>query len=178
MAPVYTRRVVLVTRNRKTMVDWASLALRCLTLGAAGTVAGCGESGAPCDPFADVAVIQCPGSYALLVVPDQASVGGSVSLTATIVSGMDAGAPVFSWSAPSGTFANAGAPATSFTCTVPGTIPVTFTAKRPRCSETLSASVNCVAAADGGDGSDANAALDAGAGDGADVGTDGADGGD
>jgi hypothetical protein len=115
-------------------------------------MAGCSANGATkCDPLGDAAVIRCPGLYTLSVVPDQADVGRSVILTATITSDVDAGTPVFAWSAPSGTFADSGASSTSFTCTVPGNVPVTFVVVREGCTETLSASVNCGATADSGD---------------------------
>jgi hypothetical protein len=136
------------------MGDWALLALGCLSLGAAGAMAGCSSNAATnCGPL-DAALIRCPGLYTLSVVPDQAALGGTINMTATVTSDVDAGTPVFLWSAPSGTFGDPSASSTSFTCTAPGNVPVTFVVKREGCSEMLSASVNCVAAADAG-GADA-----------------------
>jgi hypothetical protein len=146
------QRACWLRKNEEaTTVDWALLALGCLSLGAAGAMAGCTANGATtCDPLADAAVIRCPGLYTLSVVPDQAALGGAVTLTATVTSDVDAGTPMFLWSAPSGTFADPAASSTSFTCTAPGNVPVAFVVKREGCREMLSASVNCVAAADGG----------------------------
>jgi phospholipase C len=58
--------------------------------------------------------------------PAETTVGGSITLGATAV-GPNPGGLTYSWSAPFGTFGNANAATTTFTCTTPGMIPVTLT---------------------------------------------------
>jgi hypothetical protein len=125
----------------------------CATWGAAGIVAACGNNAAnPCDPLATFnnnSVIHCPQLSSLLVRPERTEVGGSVALIATTTDDLDAGTTAFSWSAPSGKFGDASSLLTTFTCTAPGGVTVTMTARRGACSQTVSALVDCIAS-DGG----------------------------
>jgi hypothetical protein len=130
------------------MVDWARLAHGFVSLSVGCLVADCdGNTAGTCDLFADAT--RCPDLTSLQVGPDRAEVGGSVAVTAVVTGGVAGETPVLSWSALSGTFADVSAPITTFTCTVPGRVTVTVTATEQGCTETMSASVDCVRAADG-----------------------------
>jgi hypothetical protein len=96
-------------------------------------------------------------------VPDRAEVGRAVTVTATAPNGTEAGMSVLSWSALSGTFSDPSASTTSFVCTAPGPVTITLKATQERCSETLDASVTCLAPADGGIDGAADSGIPSGA---------------
>jgi 3-phytase len=88
----------------------------------------------------------CPVLDELTAAPAEARVGGSVALVAAAHDG-DSAALTFHWTAPSGSFANAGAASTSFRCETAGDVPVTVSVTDGACTETMSTNVLCSPAA-------------------------------
>ncbi len=68
----------------------------------------------------------CATASGVSVSPSATTVGRSVALAATAVAPNLSGV-AYAWSAPSGSFSSASTATTSFTCTTPGTVPVTVT---------------------------------------------------
>jgi hypothetical protein len=89
--------------------------------------------------------VVCPGFsiQALNVSPLSASVGGSINVSAAATSA-DAGVPAYRWSAPSGSFARTTEAQTSYTCTTPGSVPLTVTASSDACRDSQSVTVECI----------------------------------
>lgn len=121
-----------------------------LAIATAGMTAHCGNDAAnPCGMMVSPSASRCPDLVSVAVSPSQTDVGGSVAVGATVTGAVDAGTVTFSWSAPSGSFADRSSPVTTFTCTAPGIVTVTVKATQEGCSEMMTASVDCVVAADG-----------------------------
>jgi hypothetical protein len=134
------------------MVDRARATWSCIMVGALGMTAHCGDSGAnPCSMMVNSSAIRCPDLTYVTVAPAQAEVGGTVAVAALATGEVDAGTTSFSWSAPSGRFADPSSPVTTFTCTAVGKITLTVTAKQEGCTETnpMPVTVNCLAAEGG-----------------------------
>jgi hypothetical protein len=129
-----------------------------VALALAALVVACGDTQATsaCAPIpssvnpASAAVIRCPDLTSVRAAPDQAQVGTPVVVVATAVGVIDAGTALFSWSASSGSFGDPAAPITTFTCAAPGRVTLTVAATQDGCSEAMSTTLDCVAAADGG----------------------------
>jgi 3-phytase len=88
----------------------------------------------------------CPVIDELTAAPAEARIGGSVALIAGAHDG-DSAALTYGWAASSGTFSNAAAASTSFTCATVGEVPVTVSVSDGTCTETLSTTVTCSPAA-------------------------------
>jgi hypothetical protein len=88
--------------------------------------------------------VSCPElqvtSYS--VSPLTASIGASISVSAT-TSPTDGGAVTYAWTASSGTFAQADAPTTTYTCTAPGAATLTIAAMSGACRDAKSVTVSC-----------------------------------
>jgi hypothetical protein len=85
-----------------------------------------------------------------LVSPLAASVGSYV-IGQAVSARPDGGALTFTWSAPSGTFADPSAPQTTFTCTQAGPVQVTLQVEDDElCQQSYSSLVTCFSAADAG----------------------------
>ena len=85
----------------------------------------------------------CPAANPFSVGPNN---GGTVSLKATISmdSMTEGGTETFRWSAASGSFSDPTAPETTFTCSTPGPVTITFTVSTDGgCSEQASSTVFC-----------------------------------
>jgi hypothetical protein len=130
-------------------VDRTRIVLLSMTIAAAAILAACGNgTTSACNPllnFSNDSVIHCPQLSSILVRPEQSVIGGAVALSATTTDDVDASTTVFLWSAQSGTFADPSSLLTTFTCTAPGNVTITMTATRDACTQTLSASVDCIA---------------------------------
>jgi hypothetical protein len=68
----------------------------------------------------------CASAGGVSASPSEATLGNSVSLTAT-ATGPNPGVITYAWSAPSGTFSAPTGASTNFTCTMPGPVTVTLT---------------------------------------------------
>jgi hypothetical protein len=124
----------------------------------------------------------CATANGIAASPSEATVGGSMALTATPASAPDPTAVTYAWSAPSGTFSAASGQSTTFTCTAPGAVTITLTvadgpvpsgASCDPAASTITLQVQCDAPLDAGAPQDATVGSDTGAG--SDVGT-GSDG--
>jgi hypothetical protein len=91
-----------------------------------------------------VATFHCSLISSLVAAPMTTSVGGEIDLRA--VAEGDGGSVSFAWSAGSGRFSDPTAGATVFTCTSPGTAPITVTVTSGQCSDHVTVSVSCVPA--------------------------------
>lgn len=76
---------------------------------------------------ADAGTFNCATVNSVAVVPDETTVGSSVSVSST-VSGPVPSALTYSWTASSGSFNNPASATPVFTCAVPGTATLTLTA--------------------------------------------------
>jgi hypothetical protein len=85
---------------------------------------------------------QCPRIKSLMAAPSSAPVGGAISVAAAAT---DADDPItILWTAPSGSFENATAAATHFTCAVAGSVKITATVTDAAgCAEAASVNVTC-----------------------------------
>jgi hypothetical protein len=96
-------------------------------------------------------VTNCPTVTSLSIQPNELDVGagGTATLTATVTLPIEGGAPVLSWSAPSGIFGQPDSATTTFQCTVPGVVTITVIATYDGCGTSLSGMITCLAG-DGG----------------------------
>lgn len=98
-----------------------------------------------------------------LVSPLAASVGAYV-IGQAVSARPDAGSLTFTWSAPSGTFADPSASQTTFTCTQAGPVKLTLQVEDDeRCQQSYSSLVTCFSAPDAGADAGPDARVDAGA---------------
>jgi hypothetical protein len=91
-------------------------------------------------------VISCPQIRFLSAAPLTTSVGGSVDLAAEAVT-PDGATPIYAWTAVTGTFSDAIAPASRFTCAAPGPDTITLTVANGSCTAHTSIGVTCVSVA-------------------------------
>lgn len=136
--------------------------MRLVSIGALGAVMACGVSEQPVELAEEdagsegsisVAVTyqDCPRIDSLSVSPDEMPVGSPYPIALAVgVKVPGAATPTYSWSAPSGSFGDAGAPVTTFECTAPGIITVSCTVSNDGCQDKLSVPVVC-APSDGGE---------------------------
>jgi hypothetical protein len=84
------------------------------------------------------------------VSPDEMDLGSPYPILLQVGAEVPGGgAPAYLWNAPSGRFADASAPVTTFECTTAGVLTVSCTATNDGCVDRMSASLTC-GAADGG----------------------------
>jgi hypothetical protein len=116
---------------RAGVVTTARVSLRCRIAGKTGSVQ------------VEGAVNVCPVVNSLSALPLEASVGGTITLSAEALD-LDAGpsAPVFQWAATGGTLTADGASA-ELECTASGTVSVTVSVSDGDCEDTDSLSVLC-----------------------------------
>jgi phospholipase C len=88
----------------------------------------------------------CPSIQSVSASPDEVLTGGSVAVSAS-ASDPDGDAITYKWVATSGTFANASAGSTAYTCTAPGMATLTVTASdgdnTPGCPDSQTVQVTC-----------------------------------
>ena len=135
-----------------------AVAVRVLSISALGAAVGCGveqtgggDAGTAASVNVSASYLQCPRIDSLSVIPDQVDVGSPYPIPLAAVADVPGGAmPLYSWSAPSGSFGDASAPLTTFMCTAPGVVPVSCTASYDGCADELSVPVTCGASDDAG----------------------------
>ena len=91
---------------------------------------------------AQVEGVTCPEITSYLVEPAEVFLGGTISVSASAVNSGDAGVEI-RWSAPTGTFADPHAAATSYSCGRPGSTDLTLDVFGNGCTETLTSAVEC-----------------------------------
>jgi hypothetical protein len=89
------------------------------------------------------AIIHCTMISSLVTAPLFTSVGGSVDLQARIVD-LGTGQPRLSWSSSAGTFADAAAANTTFTCTRLGQAVIALDVAFGQCTDRITTTVTCV----------------------------------
>jgi hypothetical protein len=108
----------------------------------------CHESPKTGSVLATGAINVCPQIDGVSATPDEVSVGGSVALVAAAHDTDGAPSPLsYAWTASSGVFTDAAAPATRFTCTAPGTVTIGLAVSDgdAACNDTAQVTVTCTA---------------------------------
>jgi len=85
----------------------------------------------------------CPRIKLLVVSPNEAGYGKSISLNAT-VEDPDGPMPALLWSATGGGFSNTAIPVTSYTCSKSGLQTITLLVSDAQCTDSMTAKVNCL----------------------------------
>jgi len=87
----------------------------------------------------------CPVVTSFSAAPLSAPVGGTIAVTSTAQDSDASDTVTFAWTADSGTFANAAAANTTFTCTAVGTATLKVTVNDGQCTDNGSVMVTCTA---------------------------------
>jgi hypothetical protein len=108
-----------------------TVVMQCRTVGTTGVIGVMGSFNS------------CPTVTSYSGAPATISIGGSVAI-AVSASDADGNALTFSWTAPSGTFADATAPSTLFTCAAPGVTTLTVAVSDGMCESGAALVITCV----------------------------------
>lgn len=93
----------------------------------------------------NASINSCPLVTSVTVSPLSVDVGGTITLNATAADSDVGDALTFSWSAPSGTFADGSKAATTYACNPGGSRTLTLKVTDGKCEDGYTVDVNCVA---------------------------------